>query len=127
MTRNLSAPEPAPRPGGGLPLWSMVIIGMPAWLPKGSPGCKAEIIEPLVEQDMRDRDASGRSKYGVPLTAHNGRDALVDAYQECLDGIVYATQAVTEGVAVELATAARQSLLVAAMGLRLAIYERDGR
>lgn len=54
----------------------------------------------LVIGDMRMRDATGRDKYGVPLQPHNGRDALVDAYQEALDLCVY---------------------------LRQAIYERDGR
>jgi hypothetical protein len=54
----------------------------------------------LVLADMRQRDADGRAKYGTPLQPHNGRDALVDAYQEALDLAVY---------------------------LRQAIYERDGR
>ncbi len=50
--------------------------------------------------DMAACDAEGRRKYGVPLQPHNGRDCLVDAYQEALDLTVY---------------------------LRQAIYERDGR
>lgn len=54
----------------------------------------------LVVADMRARDAEGRRKYGVPLQPNNGRDVLVDAYQEALDLCVY---------------------------LRQAIYERDGR
>jgi hypothetical protein len=54
----------------------------------------------LVLADMRARDAEGRRKYGTPLQPFNGRDALVDAYQEALDLAVY---------------------------LRQAIYERDGR
>lgn len=54
----------------------------------------------LVMSDMKCRDDLGRRRYGVPLQPHNGRDALVDAYQEALDLAVY---------------------------LRAAIYERDGR
>jgi hypothetical protein len=54
----------------------------------------------LVMDDMRERDQVGRIRYGTPLQPHNGRDALVDAYQEVLDAAVY---------------------------LRQAIYERDGR
>jgi hypothetical protein len=42
-----------------------------------------------VIDDMRQRDAMGRARYGVPLTADNGRDHLVDAYQEALDLLVY--------------------------------------
>lgn len=58
------------------------------------------VVWDLVMADMRERDAVGRARYGTPLQPHNGRDALVDAYQECLDLCVY---------------------------LRQVIYERDGR
>lgn len=50
----------------------------------------------LVMADMRARDAEGRRKYGVPLQPFNGRDALVDAYQESLDQTVYLRQAIFE-------------------------------
>lgn len=42
--------------------------------------------------DMRERDATGRARYGTPLQPHNGREALKDMYQEILDGIVYGRQ-----------------------------------
>ena len=45
---------------------------------------------------MLKRDAVGRAKYGVPLQAHNGRDALQDAYEEVLDLAVYLRQAIEE-------------------------------
>lgn len=48
-----------------------------------------EDVFPLVLVDMRERDALGRARYGTPLTAGNGRDHLVDAYQELLDGCAY--------------------------------------
>ena len=54
----------------------------------------------LVMADMRARDAAGAAKYGTRLQPYNGRDSIVDAYQEALDLCVY---------------------------LRQAIYERDGR
>ena len=50
----------------------------------------------LVIEDMRQRDADGRAKYGVPLQSFNGRDPLVDAYQEALDLTVYLRQAIEE-------------------------------
>lgn len=50
----------------------------------------------LVVSDMRERDRIGRERYGTPLQAHNGRDALVDAYQEALDLCVYLRQAILE-------------------------------
>jgi len=45
---------------------------------------------------MAERNALGTEKYGCPLQAHNGRAALVDAYQEALDLCVYLRQAIEE-------------------------------
>ena len=67
-----SMPEPAPVPNASTPVWDAVI------------------------EDMRARDSFGRAKYGTPLQAGNGRDALVDAYQEALDLVVYLKQAIME-------------------------------
>lgn len=50
----------------------------------------------LVVADMRERGASGRAKYGTPLQTHNGRRALVAAYQELLDLVVYLRQEIAE-------------------------------
>lgn len=50
--------------------------------------------------DIAERDRMGTKKYGQRLTPGDGRDSLVDAYQEALDLVVY---------------------------LRKALYERDGR
>lgn len=50
----------------------------------------------LVIADMRERDRVGRRRYGTPLQANNGRDALVDAYQEALDLVVYLRQVIEE-------------------------------
>ena len=69
-------PQPQPQPGDGPAVWDLVLA------------------------DMRARDVQGHGKYGRRLHPNNGRDALVDAYQEALDLCVY---------------------------LRQAIYERDGR
>lgn len=68
----LNTPEPAPRANDSRPIWDLVI------------------------EDMKARDAAGRQKYGTPLQAHNGRDPLVDAYQEALDLVVYLRQAIEE-------------------------------
>lgn len=54
----------------------------------------------LVKADIAERDLIGAAKYGVRLQPNNGRDSLIDAYQEALDLVVY---------------------------LRKAIFERDGR
>lgn len=50
----------------------------------------------LVVEDMHARDHEGRRKYGTPLQANNGRDPLVDAYQEALDLCVYLRQTIEE-------------------------------
>lgn len=50
----------------------------------------------LVMQDMAARDKFGQEKYGTRLQAFNGRDALVDAYQEALDLVVYLRTAIYE-------------------------------
>lgn len=48
----------------------------------------AMVVHHVID-DMYARDEVGRERYGTPLTAGNGRDSLVDAYQELLDGAVY--------------------------------------
>lgn len=53
-----------------------------------------------VLRDMRERDRVGRDRYGTPLTVNNGRDQLVDAYQEMLDGAAYLRAAWLEGAQV---------------------------
>ncbi len=50
----------------------------------------------LVMADMQARDQEGRRKYGVPLQPFNGRDVLIDTYQELLDACVYIRQAIYE-------------------------------
>lgn len=57
-------------------------------------------VWPLVMVDMASRDKLGRERYGLPLQPHNGRDMLRDIYEELLDAAVY---------------------------IRAAIYERDGK
>lgn len=50
----------------------------------------------LVVKDMIDRDNSGVVKYNTRLQPHNGRNVLIDAYQEALDLAVYLRQAIYE-------------------------------
>lgn len=50
----------------------------------------------LVVADMIARNMVGQERYGTPLQPFNGRDALVDAYQEALDLAVYLRQAIYE-------------------------------
>lgn len=60
-------------------------------IPNENPSCWD-----LVMADMAARDRLGRERYGTPLQAGNGRDALVDAYQEALDQAVYLRKEIEE-------------------------------
>lgn len=53
-------------------------------------------VLPLVMRDLEARAVAGLAKYGRPLEANNGRDALLDAYQEALDLACYLRQAIAE-------------------------------
>lgn len=52
--------------------------------------------ELLVIADLEARKTFGLEKYGTMLQAFNGRDPLMDAYQETLDQVVYLRQCVDE-------------------------------
>jgi len=78
---DLNAPQPPPTTGEGESVWPLIFnstgLVIPDWL----------------RADMRARHEIGVTKYGTPLKVWNGRDAVIDAYQEALDLIVYARQA----------------------------------
>lgn len=63
--------------------------------PPPIPNDRPAIVD-LVIADMEERKRVGIERYGTPLQAHNGRDALVDAYQESLDLTMYLRQAIEE-------------------------------
>lgn len=67
-----NTPEPPPKPNNRIAIWELVIV------------------------DMEERNRIGTEKYGTPLQAFNGRDALMDAYQEGLDLCCYLRQAIEE-------------------------------
>lgn len=50
----------------------------------------------LVIADMKERDTIGERKYGTRLQPHNGRDTLIDLYQELQDAVVYTRQLIFE-------------------------------
>lgn len=54
------------------------------------------IITLLVIQDFDERMAMGVEKYGKPLQPNNGRDPLIDLYQELMDGCLYLRQLIYE-------------------------------
>ena len=50
----------------------------------------------LVLKDIEERDKLGLGRYGTRLQCNNGRDSLVDLYQELLDAVVYCRQLIEE-------------------------------
>lgn len=63
--------------------------------PAPTPNNSTPICE-LVISDMHKRMEFGIKQYGVPLQAYNGRDGLVDAYEEALDMCVYLRKEIEE-------------------------------
>lgn len=86
--RPAATPEPAPLPNDKPALWDLVIEDVKEM--------SAHLTLIPIIADMRARDVFGRAKYGTPLQAGNGRDAIVDAYQEALDLCVYLKQVLVE-------------------------------
>jgi hypothetical protein len=78
-----SLPEPPPRGDGA---------AQPEPQPRGD---GAEVL-PMVIADLQARSEMGRAKYGTTLRVNNGRNALMDAYQESLDQTMYLKQRLEE-------------------------------
>jgi hypothetical protein len=53
-------------------------------------------IADLVIEELEWRKAMGKKKYGTYLQANNGRCALRDAFEECVDMACYLMQALEE-------------------------------
>lgn len=53
-------------------------------------------IADLVCEDIQKRKELGLRKYGTPLQAFNGRNALKDLYEELLDATKYCKQLLVE-------------------------------
>lgn len=78
-----------------------------------------------VENDFIERERLGVESYGTPLHTHNGRDALVDAYEELLDAFMYLTQYGSENDWDEYST--DLALSNTASAIREIVYMLNGR
>lgn len=114
--------QPAPEANETRPIWEAIVADL---LPHATSPAAVSLL-----QDMRQRDQLGRKNYGVPLQAHNGRDALWDLYCEQLDSCAYAWQCIEENPLdytlrqvysdhVQLALATRRRILVKQMATRM--------
>jgi hypothetical protein len=68
----------------------------PAAPPEPPPTGNGQPVITELIRDLLDRDKMGTKKYGTTLRANNGRDALMDAYQESCDLCMYLKQAIME-------------------------------
>lgn len=68
----------------------------PAATPEPPPAGKGAFVLSEVLKDLCARADMGFKKYGTMLRTNNGRDALMDAYQERLDELMYFKQALME-------------------------------
>jgi len=96
--RGLAAREsqPAPQVSTCPPIWPSLIAQTEpgaALIEKNGDG---RVLRGLAER-MRARMERGLANYGMPLRAHNGREALADCQEEVLDALAYAEQARQEG------------------------------
>ena len=112
--------QPAPTLTGGPSIQGMVCADLASL---STPDARQ------VEADMRAREQVGVARYGTPLQAGNGRDAVRDAYEEALDGCAYLRQALeeTRGERVHgLLHVSYVRAITLALSLRRAIDVRDG-
>ena len=63
---------------------------------QNSPRGRGKDVTKQVIEDLKDRSKMGKEKYGTVLRTNNGRDALIDAYQEALDLCCYLKQEIME-------------------------------
>jgi hypothetical protein len=80
------APQPAPAPGSQV-VYEAILVDLNA--------VYDDLYEPL-KKAFQARFEFGQQKHGSPLMAHNGRDALADAFQESLDLVFYLAQLTVE-------------------------------
>ena len=64
--------------------------------PEPSPKRGKQNVANLVLADIQARVEMGMEKYGTELQTFNGRDALMDAYQEAIDLVMYLRQEIAE-------------------------------
>lgn len=114
-------PSPIPQPDRR-PVWEMVVADTKS-IYSAHVGIDRVALDDLL-RDMSERDQVGRQRYGVPLTTHNGRDHVIDAYQEKLDASVYLRAAIAEG---EPLVPIYHRTLEDLMSLRWLINERRAR
>lgn len=120
---SLNTPEPAPQPSDQPASWDLVIADVER---RGERDVLFMRARDLAIQDMRERDAAGVAKYGTRLRPGNGRDQLVDAFQESLDLAVYLRTSLAERYDGVVASLYDEAVTIA-VWLRAEILRRSGK
>jgi hypothetical protein len=81
-TKDVATHQPQPT-GEGAVVLDYVIEHLDKWL---------VVDAARLAPDLKARAEEGLKKYGTYLRTNNGRDALIDAYQEILDAVMYLGQ-----------------------------------
>lgn len=104
MDANTDQPKPG-ADSSGAAVWDLILLdpGLPEWL----------------RADVEARDRLGAERYGQRLRVHNGRDALLDSYQEALDLWVYLSQSLLRA---QHAMSADEATAVFARALALKVH-----
>lgn len=108
--------QPLPMASSARPVWPLVI--------EEAKACLAGPVVDLLLADMAERHAFGIAQYKVALAAHNGRDHLVDSYQETLDQTAYLRNEIEEGDPSGVASELYPQALSMALRLREALERR---
>ena len=116
--------QPPPTRRDGPAVWPTVIEAMKAQIDETLPGAT---VARLLLTDAAERHRVGCERYGTPLQAHNGRDALVDCYQEQLDAIAYSRQWYEEHRGDDAIWRWHHGTIDAAIRTRAMLFRRDGK
>jgi hypothetical protein len=114
-------------PPQGVPTWDLVRMDLDARRRRQE---RPTPVLDAVYEEAGERDRMGREKYGVPLMTNNGRDSLVDAYQESMDLAVYLRNFAAEAGSFPSDITPRQlydDAVFLMLRLRALIFKRDGR
>ena len=84
-------------------------------------------VQGMVIADLKFRLEVGIQRYGTPLQPHNGRDMLLDAYEEAMDLCIYLKGVLVErgGYGGRVAAPIAGQIVEAARDLRL--FEGEGK
>lgn len=114
MDNQAAIEQPAPQPGQQVVLPEVIryVEYMASW---------------SLVPDLTARAEQGRERYSTYLMTHNGRDSVMDCYQEVLDGLMYIMQAMLESSEeqVHQLSRIRLYLLMSAQWLKDYLVERE--